>query len=75
MAKKKQDTGIDLKEVKNGVGEVIVSRIENGMIMVRLEHNECIISSIIITEQAAYALGISTVELTTIGKLEKQGRL
>jgi hypothetical protein len=61
MAKKKQDTGIDLKEVKNFVGTVIMSLYDEDSVMIRTEVDGSIMTYVIISIEAAQSLGIDTL--------------
>lgn len=61
MAKKKQDTGIDLKEVKNFVGTVIMSLYDEDSVMIRTEVDGSIMTYVVISIEAAQSLGIDTL--------------
>jgi len=63
MAKKKQDTGIDLKEVKNFVGTVIMSLYDEDSVMIRTEVDGSIMTYVVISIEAAQALGIDTLDI------------
>jgi hypothetical protein len=76
MAKKKQNTGTDIRTVKNSVGNVIVSITDDDMVMIRTEMHGTVISSIVISASAAKELGITLrPDMVTIGELEELGEL
>ena len=76
MAKKKQNTGTDIRTVKNSVGNVIVSVTDDDMVMIRTEMHDTVISSIVISISAAKELGINLrPDMITILELEELGEL